>query len=322
MNRSLSLPGGAKPRPMLGVGLIIVMVVCFSALDTTAKYVGQTMPVLVGLFARYVLQALIMGTWLVVRTAREGSNLFRTAHPRFQILRGSLLLACSALLFFGIRYMPVAEFTSVGMLSPVLVTVLAVVVLHEHVSPVRAALVLGGFVGALMVVRPGSGLFGWVALVPLAMALIYAGFQLLTRKLSHLDHPLTTHFYTGLVGTLLVGAAVVLMQPAQSWHALQAAPPLTWALLVLVGCAGTAGHLFLILALGVAPMSVLMPFTYLQIAFASFTGWLVFRHVPDGWAFAGMAVVAACGAASVWLNLRESAAAQRIAPSESALTAD
>ncbi len=322
MSRAPSLPGGAKARPLLGICLILTMGACFATLDTTAKYLGQALPVIVSLFARYALQALIMGTWLALRWARGGGNLFRSEHPRFQTLRGSLLLATSALLFFGIQYMPVAEFTSVGMLTPVLVTVLAATFLHEHVSPLRAALVVGGFIGALIVVRPGSGLFGWVAVIPLMMALIYAGFQLLTRRLSHLEHPLTTHFYTGLVGTVIVGIVALAFQPLQAWAALQAAPPSIWALLVLAGCAGTAGHLCLILALGVAPMPVLMPFTYMQIAFASFAGWLVFKHVPDGWAFVGMAVVAACGAASVWLNLRESAAAQRIAPSESALTAD
>ena len=322
MSPAPSLPGGAKPRPVLGIGLILLMVSCFATLDTSAKLLGQALPVIVSLFARYLIQALIMGTWLGVRWARGGINLFRTEHPRFQALRGCLLLACSALLFFGIRHMPVAEFTSIGMLTPVLVTVLAALFLHEHVSLTRALLVLGGFIGALVVTRPGSGLFGWVALIPLAMALVYAGFQLLTRRLSHLDHPLTTHFYTGLVGTVVVGLVGLAWQPADAWQALQAAPPSVWGLMALAGIAGTAGHLFLILALGVAPMSVLMPFTYLQLATASFTGWLAFGHVPDGWAFVGMAVVALCGAASVWLNLRESAAAQRIAPSESALMAD
>jgi drug/metabolite transporter (DMT)-like permease len=311
-----------RPRPLLGIGLMLLMGVCFATLDTTAKYLGQTLPVLVVLLARYAVQALVMAGWLGLRWLRGGSNLFKTAHPRFQLLRGGLLLATSALLFFGIQFMPVAEFTAVGMLTPVLVTILAATFLHERVSLLRALLVAGGFVGALIVVRPGSGLFGWAACIPLLMALIYASFQLLTRQLSGLEHPLTTHFYTGLVGTLIVALAAGALHPVQAWAALQASPPSIWFFLLLAGCAGTAGHLCLILALGVAPMPVLMPFTYLQIGFASVAGWVAFRHLPDGWAFVGMAVVAACGAASVWLNFRESAAARRIAPSESALTAD
>lgn len=314
-----ALHGPAQPG--LGIALILLMGLCFASLDTTAKYLGQTLSVLVVLWARYAVQAIVMGAWLAVRQQRGGGNLFRTAHPRFQLLRGALLLVTSALLFFGIQYMPVAEYTAVGMLTPVLVTLLAAVVLKEPLTPLRAALVVGGFAGALIVVRPGSGLFGWAALLPLAMAFVYANYQLLTRRLAALEHPLTTHFYTGLVGTLLM-VAVLAAAAVDVPAVLAALPPRVWVLLLVAGLLGTAGHLFLILAVGIAPLAVLMPFTYVQIGFASFTGWVVFDHVPDHWAFAGMAVVAACGAASVWLNVRESAAARQAAPSELAPVAD
>jgi drug/metabolite transporter (DMT)-like permease len=309
------------PRPLLGVALVLLMGMCFATLDTTAKYLGQTVAVLVVLWARYTVQAVVMGLWLGTRLLRGRGNLFATGHPRFQLLRGAPLLLTSALLFFGIQHMPVAEFTAVGMLTPVLVTLLAAVFLREPLRPLRALLVAGGFAGALIVVRPGSGLFGWAALMPLAMAFVYANYQLLTRKLSALEHPLTTHFYTGAVGTAII-SAVLLASPVDVGAALSAAPPWIWALMLLAGLAGTFGHLCFILAVGMAPLAVLMPFTYAQIGFASFTGWLAFGHVPDGWAWVGMAVVAACGAASVWLSIRESAAARQTPPSELAPVAD
>lgn len=295
------------PRPLLGVGLVLLMAMFFATLDTSAKLLGQSLPVLLVLWARYAVQTLVMALWLGVRRLRGGGNLFACAHPRFQALRGSLLLTCSALLFFGVQHMPVAEFTAVSMLAPVLVTLLAALLLHERLQPLRALLVAGGFAGALIVVRPGSGLFGWAALTPLAMAFVYANYQLLTRKLAALEHPLTTHFYTGAVGTALVTAGL-LLSPVDVRTVLDTAPWSLRLLMVFAGLAGTAGHLCLILALGVAPLAVLMPFTYTQIAFASLGGWLVFDHLPDGWAWLGMAVVAVCGAGSVWLNLRESAA--------------
>ena len=310
----------AVPRHALGVGLILLMAACFAVLDTSAKFLGQLLPVLLVLWARYAMQALLMGGWLAWRGLRGGDNLFASAHPRFQLLRGSLLLTCSALVFFGVQFMPVAEFTALGMLTPVIATLLAAAFLHEHLSVLRAALVVGGFAGALLVVRPGGALFGWVALIPLTMAIVYALFQLLTRKLSGLEHPLTTHFYTGLVGTLIT-SLVLWLSPVDLLPALRAAPPPLWGLLLLAGVLGTLGHLCLILALGMAPMAVLMPFTYAQIAFASLTGWIVFQHVPDAWAFAGMVVVAACGAAAVWLNLRDGAA-NRPAAVESAPVSD
>jgi drug/metabolite transporter (DMT)-like permease len=257
--------------------------------------------VLVVLWARYAMQALAMAVWLA-RPAQR--HLLRTAHPRFQLVRGSLLLIISALGFKGLQLLPVAEFTAVVLLTPLIVTVLAVSFLGERMTPLRWALVAGGFGGALLVVRPGSGLFGWAASIPALAALLYAGFQMLTRRLAGLEHPLTTHLYTGVIGTLATSLALALL-PTDLWRELSHAGPALWALLVLVGVFGTAGHLLLILAIGMAPMSLLMPFTYVQIVFATLAGWAAFGHVPDAPAFAGMTVIACCGAAAAWLNARE-----------------
>ena len=291
-----------RQRPLLGIGLVFAMAACFAVLDTSAKRLGIALPVLVVLWSRYAFQALAMTVWLL----RPGQrHLLRAAHPRFQLLRGLLLLVVSGLGFVGLQHLPVAEFTAVVMLTPVLVTVLAVLVLHERLTPLRWALVGGGFAGALIVVRPGSGLFGWAALIPAAGALCYAVFQLLTRQMAGIEHPLTTHLYTGLIGAAVASIALAAL-PDVLWPELVWAGPKLWALLLLVGVMGTVGHLLLIHALPLAPMSLLMPFTYVQIVFATVTGWLAFHHVPDAWAFAGMAVIAACGAAAVWLNALES----------------
>lgn len=299
-------PGPAGPlaraqHPLGGVALIVIASACFAALDTTAKLVSTVTTVLVMLWARYTMQAVAMGAWFV---GRQRLQLLRTAHPRFQLLRGSLLLVVSAFSYYGLRDMPVAEFTAVVMLTPVIVTVLAALLHAEPVSPLRWALVAGGFAGALIILRPGSGLFGWVALIPAAGAVCYAGFQLLTRTLAGFEHPLTTHFYTGLVGSLACTLALLVV-PGATGAGLAQLYAADIGLLLLLGALGTVGHLLLILAFGMAPISLLTPFTYMQILFAVLAGWLVFRHVPDGWAFTGMAVVAACGAAAVWLNARE-----------------
>ncbi len=306
-----TLPAGVQPefvRHAIGVGLIVLMTLCFAALDTDAKYLGQLLPVVIILWARYTTQAVLMGGWLSWLRLRHGRKLFASAHPRFQLLRGSLLLLSSALVFTGLQYMPVGEFTAVCMLTPVIATVLAAVLLKETLTPLRTLLVIGGFIGAVTVVRPGSGLFGLYALYPLTMTFVYAVFQLLTRKLSGLEHPLTTHFYTGLIGALVV-SAWIWISPVELLPTLAAAQPQLLGMLLLLGLLGTVGHLLLILGLAMAPMAVLMPFTYLQIAFAGLGGWVVFSHVPDAWAFAGMGIVAASGAASVWLSLREASAA-------------
>jgi len=292
-------------RPGLGIALIVLMASCFASMDSTIRYLGAFLPVLLILWARYSVQALVMAAWLGGRAARQGSLAgLRAAHPRFQLVRGLLLLATSAMSFYGVQAMPVAEFSAINMLTPVIVTLLAATLLHERVSPLRWALVVGGFAGALIVIRPGSGTFGWAVLFPLAGACFYASFQVLTAKLASLEDPYTTHFYTGLTGALLLSLLLAL-GPFEVMAALRAAPPWQWGLLLGIGALGTVGHLLLILALGLAPTGVLMPFVYVQIAVAAAIGWLAFDHVPDGYAWLGMAVVSASGASSAWLNVRQ-----------------
>jgi drug/metabolite transporter (DMT)-like permease len=296
-----------RQRPGLGIALVLLMVSCFASMDSTIRYLGAFVPVLLILWARYAFQALTMALWLAVQQGRGRGGMFRAAHPKFQLVRGALLLATSAMSFYGVQQMPVAEFTAINMLTPVLVTLLAALVLHEPVTRLRWALVVGGFAGALIVIRPGSGLFGWAVLFPLAGALFYACFQTLTSKLSALENPYTTHFYTGLTGTLLL-SPLLLAGPLEPLSLLAAAPAWHWGLLALIGLLGTSGHLFLILALGCAPTGTLMPFVYVQIAVAAAIGWFAFGHAPDGYAWLGMAVLSASGAASAWLNVREAQA--------------
>jgi drug/metabolite transporter (DMT)-like permease len=210
----------------------------------------------------------------------------------------------------------VPELTSINMLAPLLVTLLAAWLLHQRVSRLRWLLVCGGLIGALIVIRPGGGLFGLAVLVPLAGAFTYAAFQVLTSRMSALDNPYTTHFWTGLVGMLIVTPLLLWHAPALA-EAARAATAAQWAILTAVATLGTGGHLLLILALGMAPTATLMPFIYTQIPIATALGWLVFGQLPDSIAWLGMAVIMACGATAAWLNLSMRpavAAASRLEP--------
>lgn len=286
--------------------MILLMGLLFAVLDTAVRWVGAAIPVLLILCWRYATQATVMAVWLAFDRRRS----FRPGHPRFQVLRGTLLLTTSAFSFWGLQHMPVAEFTAINMLTPVLVTLLAAWLLKERVSAPRWALVALAFAGALVVIRPGSGLFGWAVLFPLGCACTYAAFQVLTTRLAGMDDPLVTHFWTGAVGTAIV-APVLLASPVDVAGALAAATPMQWTALIVAGLAGTFGHLLLILALGLAPASTLMPFVYVQIGSATVVGWLVFGVLPDRWGWLGMGLVAVSGAATAWLNLRGAERSQR-----------
>ena len=286
------------PTALAGIALVIAAVACFALLDTTTQFVSASVPILMALWFRYFFQAI--ATTAVVLPLR-GLGVLRTLHPKFQCLRGLLLLMSSLFAFLSLKFMPVAEFTAIGAIVPLVITLLAATALGEKVSALRWALVLGGFVGTLIIIRPGGEDFSWPLLLPLGMVITNSGFQVLTSKLARTEDPMTMHLYTGWVGTLLATLALPFVWISlPSWS--------LWGWLALMGAAASVGHFLLILAYKQAPAATLTPYLYAQIGFATLGGWLVFSYVPDRWALAGMLLIALCGAASAWLSARESRA--------------
>ena len=285
----------AAERVLAGIGLVILATACFATLDTATKVSTAAVPVVMGVWFRYAFQAVAMS---IVLLPRHGLTLLRTAHPKYQALRGTLLLGSSVFAFLSLRYMPMAEFTAIVLLTPLAVTLLASVVLKEQVSALRWGLVAGGFAGTLVILRPGGEAFSWAMLLPIGLVVTNAWFQLLTSKLVQTENPLTMNFYTGWMGALLASVALPFAWTAlPSWH--------WWALLCLMGFMGTVGHFILILAFQRAPASTLTPYLYAQIAFAMLGGWIVFSRVPDLLSLAGIGLIAVCGAAGAWLTVKE-----------------
>jgi drug/metabolite transporter (DMT)-like permease len=295
---------GLSNRPLAGMLLVLAATLSFASMDTLIRGTGVVVPVLLLLWARYAFQAVSMALWL----ARDRTRRFRPAHPRFQAGRGALLLTTSLASFFGLQYMPVPEFSAISLLTPVFVTLLASWLLREQVSWPRGLLVAASFAGALVVVRPGSGLFGWAALLPLACAVAYAFFQVLSRHYAALDDPLVTHFWTGFTGTVLVTPVVLLGVPdlAARVASLSAAQA---GLMLAIGALGTFGHLLLVVGFRFAPASRLAPYHYSQLLWAIALSWFAFGHWPDPAALVGMAVIGACGAVAGWLAWRSAASA-------------
>lgn len=287
-------PAKASPHALQGILFLVGATACFAVLDTGVKVVGAVMSVLVAVWFRYVFQAVAVTLFML---PLRGRSLLQTRQPKLQLLRGLLLFTVSLLSFVSVQYMPVGEFTAIVMTTPLVVTLLAALFLKEQVSPLRWLLVAGGFAGALLVVRPGGELFGWSALLPLAMVTAYAVFQILTSRMARTEDPMTMHFYTGWVGALVATLLVPLV-----W---QAIPDLqTLALLCLIGLMGTIGHFLLILAFARAPASTLTPYLYGQIGFAMLCGWVVFDHVPGVLELSGIALIVLCGATASWLTAR------------------
>jgi drug/metabolite transporter (DMT)-like permease len=299
-------PCRLKNTPALGVGIayIVLTTACFATTDASVKHLGAALPVLVLLWSRYAFQATLMA--LLQATRRGWRDLLRSGNPRLQALRAGLLLANATCSFVGLQYLPLAEFTALVMLAPMASTLLASIFLRERVTRSRWAMVLLGFAGMLVIVRPGSGALGWGVAFPLCGALFFAAFQIVTNRLSSVDDTVTTNLYSGL-GALLVLCLALAVVPLDVVPTLRHASPVQWALIGVVGVVATTGQMCMALAIRCAPLSTLTPFGYAQIAFAALLSWAVFKNAPDGWAAAGMGLIALAGAVTVWLNSREAA---------------
>lgn len=277
-----------------GVALVILAMACFVGIDTTTKYVGAFAPLIMVLWSRYVVQAALTTSLLL---PRRGRLLFRTQHPRLQLLRGLLMVGSSMLAIASLKVLPVGDFTALMMLSPMLITLCSALALGERVPAVRWVLLTGSFAGAMIVIRPGADDFNWATLLALLLVVCNTCFNLLTAYLARDDDGGTMHFYTGVVATAVASVALPF-----AWQT--PAEPGMWLWMALVGVFSTLGHFFLILAYGRARPSTLTPYLYFQIAFATLSGWLFFSHTPDRWSLVGILMIAVCGVTNTWLSGR------------------
>lgn len=265
--------------------LIMAAVLLFAVMDSISKYLTQFYPVLSVVWARYLLHTLLV---IVALGPRLGLSLVRTRRPAAQFARGALLTAATLFFVTAIKHMPIAEATAIQFLAPLLVTAMAVVVLKEKVEFARWVAIVCGFVGVLIIIRPGSGVFTWASLLPLATAACFASYQILTRRLAGIENSYTSLFYTGLVGAVLLSIPLT-----YAWSPPQSGVHL--ALFALIGILGGLGHLILIKAYDLAPASSLAPFSYTQLIWVTVAGYLAFDNIPDFWSFAGMAILMVSG---------------------------
>ncbi|QXI29834.1 DMT family transporter [Pseudomonas vanderleydeniana] len=289
MNVPNLLHKGAE-QPLKGIALICGAVLLFASHDALSKYLSGFYPIVMVVWARYVVHTLLM---LVVFVPRSGfSAVVRTRRPGLQLLRALCLIGTSLFFTTGLRYIPLAEATSVNFLAPLLVTALSVPLLGERVSRGQWAAVIAGFVGVLIIIRPGSALFTPAILLPLCSALCFGFYQLLTRMLSGVDSPTTSNFLTGILNSLIMTAMLPFF-----WSA----PTLVHGLFMIgLGTCGMLGHLLLTQAFRHAPPAMLAPFSYGQILFAGMYGYLVFDHMPDMFAVIGIAVICLSGLLVAW----------------------
>jgi drug/metabolite transporter (DMT)-like permease len=265
---------------MCGVGAF------FTSLDAVVKTLGQAgVDPLLTIFMRY---AVGVGLVSIVINPVTSPGVLRTRRPALQILRSLLLFGTTALNFLALRHLQLAETLSIAFAAPLLVALLAGPLLGEWSDRRRLVAVGVGFLGVLVIVRPGIGTFQPALLLSLGNMVCYAFYVIITRTLAATDSTATTMFYSGLSG-------LALMSPLLPWIWTSPASWTLWALLIAVGLFGTMGHLLLTLAHARAPANVLAPFTYTQLLWSLLLGYLVFGDLPSRWTLIGAAIVTGSG---------------------------
>lgn len=273
----------AHDRPLAGMGLMALGVGLLTLMDGTGKLLVHELPLVEVVWARYAFNLLAL---LVVMRLR-GRRLVPSRRLPLQIARGIGMVLATAAMFLSLSLLPMAETYAVGFSSPIVVALLAGPLLGERVDRWRWLAALGGFLGVLVVLRPGSGVFGAAALAPLAMAFFFALYQLATRVLGRFDPAETTMFHSVWIGTVVV---LPLLPAVWVWPDIR-----QLLLMALMGVLGLSSHLCMIRAFALAPASLVSPLVYTQLAWAVAFGWFVFGDLPDLWTLAGAGLVAASG---------------------------
>lgn len=268
---------------------IVIMVVAMSfvaVVDAIAKYLGHGLPPLLVTWG-YFLGILVSLTGYLIVRGRSLPRVARARRPGLQVVRALCLVLSLSFLFTGLPLLPLADATTISFTSPLFVVALSGPLLGERIGPHRWGAVLVGLIGAVIVIRPGTDMFQAAALLPLCGALFFAGFQIVTRKVSTHDDKMTTLLWTAGGGTLMLAVTLPFV-----WQT-----PTGWELLVfaVMGLLGLGAHLSMVHAFELGDASMLAPFNYTRIVWALALGVVMFGQFPDAWTLLGGAVIVVSG---------------------------
>ena len=253
-------------------------------MDGFAKYLSSSIPVLQITWSRYFFTVVIV---LPVMLLFFRNNLKWTEKPKLQLIRGLLLFSANILFFYSISVISLSKALTLAFIAPLIVTALSPFLLGEKVGFRRWVAVITGFVGSLIVIRPGFVELNLASIAALGTGFLYGFYLIVTRKLHNSDSPLLTLLLTGVVG-LIIGSMImptVWVQPSIT----------EWYMMFAIGFFASIGHLFLILSLKYADASKLAPFGYFEIVTNIIIGYFFFSHFPDYWHFLGLFIIITSG---------------------------
>ena len=267
----------------LPIVLMIGAVFCFASMDATAKYLMKEIGPAQTIWARYTVQAVIVTVFILPKINVYG----RTNYPKLQFLRSVALMMATTLFFFAFSRLGLAEASAIFNISPVLITLGAFLFLREQVGPRRLIGIIVSLLGALIIIRPGTGVFSIYALLPLGAAIFYSTYSLATRFVGTDESPWTSLFYSAIFGALCYSIYIAFYWNPMSNNAI--------LLTIIIGLFGTAGHICLIRALTLGEASLVAPFIYTNLLFTTTWGFVLFGNLPDFWTIVGALIIVAAG---------------------------
>ena len=286
MQNDYTIPGAVPEAASMrrGIHWVILATFLFVTMDATVKALlrdGYELPQVI--WGRYFFHVLLLVIVLAprIRIVAQSGNL------KLQLTRSVLMLLTTSLFFAGLMFVPLAEASAMMLLSPLVVTALAMPILKEPVGPRRWAGVVLGMLGAMIIIRPGSEFISLGILLPAAAACSFAIYQVSTRYLSEADPILTTLFFTALVGAVITSMVAPFYWTPPSSKA--------WMMLISADVCGGIGHFALIKALTMSLASIIAPFSYLNLIWATIYGFVLFAELPDIWTIGGAAIIAGSG---------------------------
>ncbi|MFP5405890.1 MAG: DMT family transporter, partial [Gammaproteobacteria bacterium] len=274
----------AHYRPLHALLLLVGAQMCFTLLDATGKHLARDMGVPLISLVRHAVHALLMLTFLV---PVMGAALLPRAHLNLQLLRGLMLAGFTLFFFTALRYLPQADATAINFITPFLVMLLAGPILGERIGWPRWSGAALGFAGMLLILRPRADLAAIGVLFVLLTVACNVAFQLLTRKLSMIEHPMATIFLTSLTGVAVSAATLPLQEIWGGWPESLSGSQI--ALLASLGVTGTVSQWCLVRAYYWSSASFLAPLTFLQIGWAVLAGFVFFGQLPDSLSVIGIA---------------------------------
>ncbi|HEV8037073.1 DMT family transporter [Yoonia sp.] len=278
-------------RPFFGVMLMLCFCVLAPLGDSIAKILGGAVVLMVLLFARFAVQALMLLPVVVFRG--QGLRLPRELLG-WTLVRTVLHILGIGLMFSALRYLPLADALAIAFVMPFIMLILGHFAMGEEVGLHRMMACAVGFFGTLLVIQPNFVEVGYPALLPLGVAVVFALFMMVTRKVARALDPIKLQAISGVQASIII-LALYLLFPAATGTVSFSYDAATWGLLAALGVLGTFAHLFMTWSLRFAPASTLAPMQYLEIPIATAIGWIIFADLPNGLAAIGICITVGAG---------------------------